>query len=79
MVYRIEDYPVIAHHLHIWPFPRGHFQHVALLPYRWLLHLRLRPCYCALFVPSPGSFVKGVRALFLVPRRPGQSQRSSEP
>ena len=63
VVYRIEDYPLIARHLHIWPFPRGHFQHVALLPYRWLPAPPTAPFPLCLILPvlGPASFTREVR------------------
>jgi hypothetical protein len=33
--YLDEDYTSLARVLRIWPFPRGHFRHVALLRYRY--------------------------------------------
>lgn len=39
VVYRQEDYEKLARHLHIWTVPRGHFQHVAILPNRGSLFL----------------------------------------
>ncbi len=42
VTYRLEEYADLAQQLHIWPYPRAHFQNIALLPYR-----------CAPAVPWP--------------------------
>lgn len=35
VTYRLEEYADLAQQLHIWPYPRAHFQNIALLPYRF--------------------------------------------
>lgn len=58
--YRLEEYADIAQALHIWPFPRAHFQNIALLPYRGSFFLLADARACALLpesqriLPSPG-------------------------
>mmetsp|Transcript_11262 Transcript_11262/g.33832 ORF Transcript_11262/g.33832 Transcript_11262/m.33832 type:complete len:752 (-) Transcript_11262:379-2634(-) len=60
MVYRVEDYPTIARHLRIFPYPRAHFHNIALLPYQGSFFLLADGRMCPLLPdahripPTPG-------------------------
>jgi hypothetical protein len=56
ITYRLEDYPDLARDFHIWPYPRGHFRHVALLPFRVRLHAQMgRGAFTVSAAPCAGA------------------------
>lgn len=70
VLYRQEDYAILAKHLHIWTVPRGHFRHVAMLPYRGSIFLLANARACPLL--PEGARIRSSVGLVPVPARVNQ-------